>query len=91
MAQYIIAMAMLTRVKVAASRDFFVKSLLHFCNFFVNPNFDLEINCIFRKPMTRRFQRYTACMKILSIFHTRVKYKIHSKMPFKLMGVKNPQ
>jgi len=52
----IVAMATLTRVKVAASRDFFMKSLLHFCKFLVNPNFNVETNYIFRKPTNRCFQ-----------------------------------
>jgi len=61
----IVAMVMLTRMNVAARRDFFVKSLLHF----INPKYDdLEINNIFRKPMNR----YIVHTEIMSTFHTLV-------------------
>jgi len=46
----------LAMLQGAARHDFFVKSLLHFCKFLVNPNFDLETNYIFRKPANRRLQ-----------------------------------
>jgi len=39
----------ITLLQCAAKHDFFVKSLLHFYKFLVKPNFDLEINSIFRK------------------------------------------
>jgi len=59
----IVAVATLTSyegLKVAASRaarrDFYMKSPLHFCKFLVNPNFDLETDYIFVKPMNRHFQ-----------------------------------
>jgi len=58
----IVAMAMLTLMKVAARHDFFVKSQLHFCKFLVNPKFDLKTSYIFRKPMKRRFRGYIAHM-----------------------------
>jgi len=34
------------------------KWLLHFCKFFLNPNFDLEPDCNIRKPMNSLFQRH---------------------------------
>jgi len=49
------------------------KSLLHFCKFLVNPNFDLETNHIFWKPTNRRFQWYIVRTKILWTFHTWIK------------------
>jgi len=41
---------------------------------FTNPNIDLELDCIFGKPMKRRFQQYTVCTAMLSTFHAQVKY-----------------
>ena len=50
---------------------FFVKSLLHFCKFLIHHNFDLKTDCIFKKPIKRRIQRYTVHMEILSTFYIR--------------------
>jgi len=54
-----------------------VKSLLHFCKFFVNPNFVLKLTSsyIFRKTKNRCFQLYIVCTEILSTFHTQVEPK----------------
>ena len=72
----IVAMAMtLICVKVAANRNFFVKSLLHFLQISREPQICLKTNHIFKKPMNRRFQGCIFCMEILSTFHTRVSYK----------------
>jgi len=46
-----------------ARRDFFTKSLLHFCTFLINTHVDLETVYIFRKPMNRCF------LDILSIWN----------------------
>jgi len=40
--------------------------------FLFNPHFDLEPDCIIRKGIRHRIQRYTVRMEILPIFHTRV-------------------
>jgi len=48
--------------------------LLHFCIFLINPNIDLELDCIFGKPMNRRFQVYIVYTGILSTFHARIEY-----------------
>ena len=79
-------MATLTRVKVAASHYFFVKSLLHFCKVLVHPNFDLETNYTFRKRTDRRFQRHIVCTEISSTFHTGVRHKNTHKTPLKPKG-----
>jgi len=42
----------LTHSKVAATRDFFMKTLLHFCKFLVSSKFDLATKYIFKN----RFQ-----------------------------------
>jgi len=69
-----LATATLTRVKVAARRDFFVKSLLRFCKFLVNPNFDLQTNYIIRKPTNRRFPAiYCPYGNIINFSHTKHK------------------
>jgi len=41
---------------------------LHFCKFFINPNFDLKTNYIFRKLTNRHFQWYTGRMGNLNKF-----------------------
>jgi len=40
--------------------------------FLCNPQFDLELNYIIRKPLVHRIQRYIRRREILSTFHTRV-------------------
>jgi len=40
-----------------------------FLQIFHKPQIDLELYCIFRKPMKRRFQRYIVRMEIMSTFH----------------------
>jgi len=66
------------RCKVAARRDFFVKSLLHFSKFLVNANFDLLAKYILRKRNKYRFRWYIDCTEMLSIFHARVEYTCFS-------------
>ena len=55
------------------------------------PNFDLEPEYFFGKQMNRRFQQYNVCTKILSTFHTRVKYISVKNMLFKPMGTNPPK
>jgi len=50
------------------------ESVLHFCKFLANPNIDLELDCIFGKPMKRRLQGYIERTEILSTFNVRVEY-----------------
>jgi len=40
--------------------------------FLFNPHFNLEPDCIVRKPLLHRILRYIPCREILSTFHTRV-------------------
>jgi len=56
----------------------FGMSILHvsavtFLQIFHTPNIDLELDCIFGKPVKRRFQRYIVHTEILSTFHAQVK------------------
>jgi len=85
----IVATATLTRVKVATRRDFFVKSLLKFCKFLVNSNFDLKPNCIFRNTMKRRFHDILSVRKYCQLF-TRVEYKNILKNAIHTNGRKTP-
>jgi len=55
-------------------RSFCMYQLLHFCKFLVKSNIDLELNCIFGKPIKCRFQRFIVRVEILSSFHARVEY-----------------
>ena len=48
-----------------------VLTVTFFCKFLVKPNINLELNCIFGKPMKRRFQRCNVHTETLSTFHTR--------------------
>jgi len=76
----------------ASERPFCVCQLLHFCKFLVKPNIDLELDCIIRKPMKRRFQRYIVRTKILSTSHARVEYiavKNHVIETIGTVGVNN--
>ena len=57
--------------------------VLHFCTFLLNPQFNLEPDCISTKSIKRRFQRYIACMEIFSTFHTRVEYISGENMWFR--------
>jgi len=50
------------------------KWLLHFSKFLNNPNFNLEINYIYRKPIKRRFQRCIGQTEILWNFLTWTEY-----------------
>ena len=76
--------ALLQRAK---RRDFFVKSLLHFRKFLVNPSFDLETNYILRQPMDRRFQWYIVRIrKYWQLFTHESNIKMQSKTPFKQWG-----
>jgi len=50
--------------------------VLHFCTFLLNPHFDLEPDCIIRKPMKRHFQWYVIRTEIFSTFHTEIQYVI---------------
>jgi len=50
------------------------ETVLHFCTFLLNPQFDLEPDYIVRKPIKRRFQRYIVRTEIFSTFHARVEY-----------------
>jgi len=45
-----------------------------FCTFLLKPHFDLEPDCIIRKPIKRCFQQYLVRTEILSTFHTQVEY-----------------
>jgi len=56
----------------AAGCEFCMYHLLYFCKFLANPNINLELDCIFRKPMKHRFQRHTVRTEIFSIFHAQV-------------------
>jgi len=58
------------------------KSILRdFFTFLLKPHFDLEPDCIVRKPIKRRFQQYLVHTEILSTFHTRVKYISRRTIP----------
>jgi len=50
-----------------------VCQLLHFCKFIAKP-IDLELDCIFGKPMKRRFQRCIVRTENLSTSHARIEY-----------------
>jgi len=54
---------------------------LHFCKFCANLNINLELDCIFVKPMKRRLQWYLVHTEILSTFHVRVKDISVRKIP----------
>jgi len=66
-----------------------LETVLHFCKFLLNHNFDLEPDYIFRKPIKRRFQRYTVCREIFSTFHAQVKYNTSFRL-FEPMGLSAP-
>jgi len=63
-----------------------VKCVLHFCKFLANPNIDLVLNCVFGKPMKRRFQRRVVHAEILSTFHAQIEYISVKNVPLKPMG-----
>jgi len=76
---------------VAARHDFLVKSLLHVCKYLVNPNFDLETDYIFGKPMNRHFQQNIVPKEILSTFHAQIKYISVKKYVIQTNGGKTPK
>jgi len=67
-----------------------LNSLSHFCKFLVNPKFDLETNCIFRKPTNIRFQWYIVYSEILWTFHARVEYIFVLKIQHSNQWGRNP-
>jgi len=60
--------------RLAAVNPFCMIQVLHFCTLLRNPYFDLEPDCIIRKPIKWCFQQYLVHTEIMSTFHAWVKY-----------------
>jgi len=70
----------------AVGCEFCMCWLLHFCKFLTNPNIDLELDCIFGKPMKRRFQWYIVHMEIFQPFMYESNTFLCESMPLKPRG-----
>jgi len=64
--------------------------VLHLFTFILNTHFDLEPDCIIRKPIKQRFQRYIVHTEMFSPFHARVEYNTVT-LPFQTNGTECAQ
>jgi len=76
---------------VQQGMNFLHEYTVTFLQFLINPNFDLEPDYFFGRPMNRCFQRYIVHTEILSTFHAQVDDISVKNMPFKPMGAKTPK
>ena len=73
-AENYLATLTLYRCTVRRNVHFAYVNYITFCKLPTNPNIDLELDCIFKNPMKRRFQRYIVLTEILLTFYARVEY-----------------